>query len=335
MDMNQHKPIAQIGEKPLIRMIMNEIDSGDVLVGNEDCVGVLLDNDSLLVVNIDTLFWPSDIPTKVEMTMTQGGRKAVMMTISDLAAKGVKPKGFVSSIGAPSTTNSTDILDLVRGMRQGARECGTRYLGGDLSEATHLIVSGVAFGVVHPQKVMRRATAHPGDAIFVTGEFLSGAGFKIAVDGLKAPSELYRVLVQPILSPKARIREGIALGESGFVTACIDSSDGLAMSLYELAEASNVGIQIHHLPIPKPVKQFATLHQLDPTELVLYGGEEYELVFTVPKEKISWIEPLFKELECSVTQIGEVTPTPKILLNEKELDPKGYEHFISPRSEEK
>jgi thiamine-monophosphate kinase len=332
MDMNQHKPIAQIGEKSLIRMIMEEIDSGDVLVGNEDCVGVLLGKDSLLVVNIDTLYWPSDIPTKVKMTMSQGGGKAVMMTISDLAAKGVKPKGFISSIGAPPTTNSTDILDLVRGMRQGAKECGTRYLGGDLSEAAHLIVSGVAFGVVHPQKAIKRATAHPGDAVFITGEFLTGAGFKITVDGLKAPPELYRLLVQPILSPKARVREGIALGESGVVTACIDSSDGLARSLYELAEASNVGIQIHHLPIPNPVMQFASIHQLDPTELVLYGGEEYELVFTVPKEKISQIGPFFKELECPVTQIGEVTPSSKILLNEEELDPKGYEHFISPGS---
>ena len=122
MDETQHHSIGTIGEKALIKMILNEIDNSDILEGNEDCIGVLLDNNALLVANIDTLYWPTDIPTKIKMTMQQSGRKAVMMTISDLAAKGVDPKGFISSIGAPSDTSSREILELVRGMRQGAGE---------------------------------------------------------------------------------------------------------------------------------------------------------------------------------------------------------------------
>ncbi len=330
--MNEHNTISKLGEKALIQMILEEIDVGDVLEGNEDCIGVLLNDDMLLVINIDTLYWPSDIPTKIQMTMRQGGRKTVMMTVSDLAAKGVSPKGFISSIGAPPQTLSTDFIEVVRGMQQGAMECGTRYLGGDLTESPHIIISGVSFGVVHPQQVMTRTKARPGDVVFITGEFLTGAGFKIAVDGLFAPKELYRQLIQSVIAPQARIKEGVTLGASGLATACIDSSDGLARSLYELSEASGVGIQIHHLPIAKPVKRFAELHNLNPESLTLYGGEEFELVFSAPAEKAFMVEKLFKQMNCTITQIGEVVTEQNILLGGEKIDSTGFEHFTSQSS---
>ena len=320
--------IAKIGEKGLIRIILREIDSSDVLVGNEDAIGVLLEKDSLLVVNIDTLFWPTDIPTKVKMTLQQGGRKTVIMSVSDLAAKGVKPKGFISSIGVPARTRVEDVLELVRGMRAGAAECGMRYLGGDLSESTDILISGVAFGVAHPQKVMTRSGAKVGDKVFITGDFLTGAGLKIAVNGLSAPFELHKALVRSVTDPKARIREGIALGESGIATACIDSSDGLARSLYELAEASHVGIRLHNLPIPEPVRKFAELNSLNSEQLILYGGEEYELVFTILAKKTEKVESLFQKLGSKITQIGEVIRERKILYDDEKLDPIGYEHFL-------
>lgn len=326
---SKHDPISKIGEKGLIRMILKEIDSSDVLVGNDDAVGVLLEHDSLLVVNIDTLFWPTDIPTKVKMTLRQGGRKTVIMAVSDLGAKGVKPRGFISSIGVPPKTRLRDVLELVRGMREGAAEYGMRYLGGDLSESRDIIISGVAFGVVHPQNVMTRSGAKVGDKVFITGEFLTGTGLKIAINGLLAPVELKKTLIQSVTTPKARVREGVALGGSRIATACIDSSDGLARSLYELAEASHVGIRVHHLPIPEPVRKFAEINKLNPEQLVLYGGEEYELIFTTLAKKTDMIAGLFQKLGSKVTQIGEVIKERKILFGDEELDPIGYEHFVS------
>ncbi|MFQ6123118.1 MAG: thiamine-phosphate kinase [Candidatus Heimdallarchaeota archaeon] len=325
----KHDPISKIGEKGLIRMILKEIDNSDVLVGNDDAVGILLEQDSLLVVNIDTLFWPTDIPTNIKMTLRQGGRKTVIMAVSDLGAKGVKPRGFISSIGVPPKTRLRDVLELVRGMREGAAEYGMRYLGGDLSESRDTIISGVTFGVACPQNVMTRSGAKVGDKVFLTGEFLTGAGLKIAVNDLSAPVELKRTLVRSVTTPKARVREGIALGRSGIATACIDSSDGLVRSLFELAEASQVGIRVHHLPIPESVRKFAKINKLNPEQLVLYGGEEYELVFTIHAKMTDMITGVFQELGSKVTQIGEVIRERKILLGDEELDPTGYEHFVS------
>ena len=77
--------------------------------------------------------------------------------------------------------------------------------------------------------------------------------------------------------PKARLKEGLALSRSGAVSASIDSSDGLAWSLHEIGKMSNVGFVVNSVPVSDEVRRFAEFNHLDPLELALYGGEEYEL----------------------------------------------------------
>ncbi|MEM4701088.1 MAG: AIR synthase-related protein [Candidatus Bathyarchaeia archaeon] len=166
----------------------------------------------------------------------------------------------------------------------------------------------------------------------VTGYFgKSSAGLKILLKKCKVPRNARSVLLEAVLMPKARLNEGLALGASGAVTAAIDSSDGLAWSLYEIARASGVGFIIDNVPIAPEAIRFAELNGLDPLELALYGGEEYELVLTVKPELWDRAEDAVKRVGGTLIKIGEVVAKKRILL---ELDgvksviaPRGWEHF--------
>ena len=96
--------------------------------------------------------------------------------------------------------------------------------------------------------------------------------------------------------PKARLKEGLALGRSGAVSASIDSSDGLAWSLHEMGKMSDVGFQVSSVPVADEVRRFAEFNNLDPLELALYGGEEYELVVTVRPKAWAELKPRLKRL---------------------------------------
>jgi len=149
---------------------------------------------------------------------------------------------------------------------------------------------------------------------------------KILLHKLSASSRLRKTLVDAVLMPRARLKEGLALAQTGAITASIDSSDGLAWSLHEISKASNVGFLIKNLPIAEETRRFAEEHGLDPVELCLYGGEEYELVVTV-KPKL-WEKA---KKAASLIKIGFATKERTLLLEEKgkriPIEPRGWEHF--------
>ena len=134
-------------------------------------------------------------------------------------------------------------------------------------------------------------------------------------------------------SPIARVKEGTALAESGLSTSSMDSSDGLAISLYDLSRSSNVGFRIENLPITPEANKFAELHRLNPDNLVLYGGEEYELVFTIDPEKIDNAKIALKKLGISIQLLGVATKQKDIVLAKggvkKHIKNGGWNHFIS------
>jgi len=131
--------------------------------------------------------------------------------------------------------------------------------------------------------------------------------------------------------PQARLKEGLALAQTKAVTASIDSSDGLAWSLHEISRASNVGFSIDNLPIAKEAGEFAKIHNLNPTELCLYGGEEYELVLTIKPRLWNKVRDAVRHVGVSLIKIGKATKEKTLILktNRKTLkiEPKGWEHF--------
>ena len=170
------------------------------------------------------------------------------MNISDLAAKGAKPVALLASVGVPSELSKTDIQQLAKGLNAGARQYGAYVVGGDTNQASDLIISCTAYGECNKQNLLKRDGANIGDYVAVTGSFgKTAAGLKILMEKLSIPKG-QEALVDSVLMPCARIKEGIALANSGAVTASIDSSDGLAWSLHELSRASKVGFRITNLP---------------------------------------------------------------------------------------
>ena len=154
---------------------------------------------------------------------------------------------------------------------------------------------------------------------------------KILADHLETPKEISKALVESVLMPNARLKEGLALVQCGAVTASIDSSDGLAWSLHEIARASRVRITVDSLPIADEVEKFAVVNKLGSLDLALYGGEEYELVVAVKSRMWNLATDAVKEAGGNLLPIGKVTAGKGVFLKTREkrvaIESRGYEHF--------
>lgn len=320
---------AELGERKIIEIILERLEPMPLMPipFGDDVSAIDIGQGKLMVIKTDMLVGKTDVPPG--MNLWQAARKAVIMNISDLAAKGVEPIAVLASVGVPRGYVKKDVEQVGKGLNDGAREYDAYVLGGDTNEASDLIISCSAFGVGTKRRLMLRSGAKPGDYVAVTGLFgNTAAGLKILLRGLSAEPQMRKQFVDAVLMPHARVREGAALAQTRAVTASIDSSDGLAWSLHEISRASNVGFLIEKLPVDVKVEEFAKMHHLDPVELSLHGGEEYELVVTVKPK-------LWKTAEkaAPLIKIGFVTKERSLLLKAGKktipIEARGWEHFKS------
>ncbi len=316
-----------LGERKIIEMILKHLEQmpNMPIPFGDDASAVDLDDGRLAMIKTDMLVRKTDIPPK--MSMRQAARKAVIMNISDLAAKGAKTTALLVSLGIPKKLTEKDITEIGEGLNAGAREYDAYILGGDTSEASDLIISCSAFGVANKNSLMLRSGAKPGDVVAVTGRFgKTAAGLRILSKSMLPPTRLKKKLVNSVLMPQARAKEGLALALSGAITASIDSSDGLAWSLYELSKASKVGFMIDCLPLAQEAEEFAKLYRVDSTGLCLYGGEEYELVVTVKPELLGEVCK-----KVPLIPIGHATAESTLVLKAARkkipIEARGWEHF--------
>jgi thiamine-monophosphate kinase len=325
---------AELGERRIIEIIQRHLDlmpKMPVPFG-DDISAYEINNKTVAVLKTDMLVDKTDVPPG--MSLRQAGRKAVVMNVSDFAAKGVKPRVALVSLGLPRNLKQMDIEELAEGLNAGAREYDCYVVGGDTGEASDIVVSVSLFGVARGDELMLRSGARPGDIVAVTGPFgKTSAGLMILLNNLRVAPRLRKVLVESVLTPQARLKEGVALSRARCVSASIDSSDGLAWSLHELSCASNVGFLIDALPLAKEAERFAELHGLDAVELALYGGEEYELVLTVKPERWEKAQQALGEVGGVLLPIGKVTSKEGLVLckggKRRVIEPRGYEHFMS------
>lgn len=323
----------ELGERKIIELIQECLDQMPdmILPFGDDASAVDLGTDKLAVINMDMLVRKTDVPKT--MSLWQAARKAVIMNISDLAAKGATPKVILASIGVPPNITRTDIQQIGKGLNAGAREYNAYILGGDTNEASDLVISCMALGVCHKNQLIKRSGAEPEDYLATTGSFgKTVAGLKILMNGFSAP-EKGEGLVESVLMPKARVKEGVALAQSKAATASIDSSDGLAWSLHELSQASNVGFRLDKVPIAPEAERFAEIHGFYPLELALYGGEEYELLVTVKPKLWQTAQKAVETVGGNLTKLGQVTEDRQILLETDEktvvIEARGWQHFKS------
>ena len=320
--------LSDLGERAVVAQVLRILDRGHPIGLGHD-IGVAEWGDDYLVVTTDVLNAKTHVPPGA--TPEQVGWYSVASNLSDIAASGARPLGFLAALSLPGSLDLEYLRGLARGMDACAREFGIAVLGGDTKEADAVSIAGTAFGRVARSKILLRRGARKGDAVVVTGELGRSAW---AADQLRADPSSPRAL-DVLLRPYPRIAEGTRFSESGGVTSCIDISDGLGVTLAELGEMSGVSFAIDgsSLPVYGPLRDMPADRV---REGALYYGGDYELVATVRPDAVeALLGPLRGATRTKLTVIGNVGPRgPNTLLatgGKKPLEPRGWEHFRPSR----
>jgi thiamine-monophosphate kinase len=335
LEQNRKKTAEMLGEHKIIQIIQNRLAAmpNMPVPFGDDVSAVNLGKTRVAVLKTDMLVGKTDVPKG--MSLWQAARKALIMNISDFASKGVLPTAALVALGLPSSLVQKDIEEIAEGLNAGSQEYGAYIIGGDTSEACDLIISVSLYGTAEKSALMLRSGVRAGDVLAVTGLFgKSSAGLRLLLDNhCSAKPSLRKALIEPVLMPKARLKEGLALSGCGKVSGSIDSSDGLAWSLHELGRLSNVGFALDKVPVADEVKEFAKQNEFDASELTFYGGEEYELVLTVKPEGWSDAVSAVEAVGGQLLPIGKATKERKIVLNvdgeKRDVEARGWEHFKS------
>jgi len=321
-----------LGERDIIGQLTKKFHQSRprLPLGFDDDVSVYpMTRGQWLVLKTDSLVGSTDIPPG--MTLAEAARKAVVATVSDFAAKGVQPSGLLISLALRPPVRSSMVNELARGLYDASREYHCAVIGGDTGESKDLVIDCIGFGFANPSRILRRDRAKPGDIIAVTGNFgMSNAGLRILLSNNKVLSRRFPRLVRSAIRPVARLGMGLKLADSMMVNSSMDSSDGLAWSLHEIARLSRVSMIVENVPVSPDVETFAEEQELSPEELALYGGEEYELVVTIPKQNF----PMVKRRVHSLIRIGRVEKGQGDVLLEqrgkmRKIEPRGWEHMRS------
>jgi thiamine-monophosphate kinase len=241
------------------------------------------------------------------------GRRALVANLSDLAAMGARPLGFVFALAAPPNLEIRTLDGLLAGLLEEAETHGCPLIGGNLSRARQTSITITAQGSVARGRALLRDAARPGDRIFVTGT-LGGAALEVA------RAAAGRGKVRAVPTP--RLRAGRALARMSGVGACIDISDGLLADLDHVLERSGCSAELDLAHLPQPPRFEAACRRLgvDPIRLASCGGEDYELLFTLrgrggPRGAGSGgrsgaagpsLSTLGRRLGVAVTEIGKV-----------------------------
>lgn len=266
------------------------------------------------------------------------GRKALATALSDLAAMGARPAEAYVQLGLPDRLTGADCLEIAAGFGAVAAEHDMAVGGGDLSRSATLFVATTVVGLADDEAdLVRRSGARPGDLAVVTGE-LGGAaaGFLL----LESP-ELAEDLDPPIadalrlrqLVPSPRLAAGIALARAG-ASAMIDLSDGLGADAGHLAEAGGVRLELEleRLPVQAGVEEVARAANEDAAQLVVGGGEDYELLATLTPERVDRASEWLSELDVELTVIGTVAEGAGVLVRSPDgapVDPLGFDQLRS------
>jgi thiamine-monophosphate kinase len=271
------------------------------------------------------------------------GRKALATALSDLAAMGAEAGEAYVVLGAPGDLSEGDLLALLNGMLGIAAETGTTVAGGDLTRAPALTLAVTVVGhATSPGAFVSRAGAEPGDLAVLSGEIGGAAAGRLLLDdpGLAAAvsAPAAEKLRARQLDPSPRLRTGRALAAAG-ARAMIDLSDGLAGDVAHVAAASGVAISLGaaSLPLAEGVAEIASAAGLDPLELAVSGGEDYELLAVLPPGALDDAKARVEAAgETNLTAIGGVAEGEGVeirLPGGGRLEAAGYDHFATPSRE--
>jgi thiamine-monophosphate kinase len=285
--------------------------SQDLIVGIGDDAAIFHSNSSFEVVTCDAFYEQVHFDLRYTPPFFVG-KKALCASLSDVAAMGGMPKFFLLSLAFPPPPPLDLIEQILGGLLETAKKYQVSLIGGNLSRAKELSLNITILGNIKPP-LLTRSGAKPEDRIFVTGP-LGGAslGMKLLKEKVKLKKKDSE-LISAYLEPKPKLKQGLLLKK--IASSAIDISDGLKKDLSNLIKSSNVGAKIYlnQIPVFESYFIYADKFFQEKYEGILAGGEDYELLFTVPPDKTAELLKISQQNRLQISEIGKITPYPNKL----------------------
>jgi thiamine-monophosphate kinase len=304
--------LRELGERAFIARLRRRLrpPGPDVVVGlGDDAAAVQWDGETLLLTT-DTLLEGVHF-RRSTTTLRDIGAKAIAVNVSDIAAMGGEPRYALLALALPPGLAVSDVDELYAGVEDMARQHGVTLVGGDTCAGPGGVVLSVTLvGRVRGAPLLRSG-ARPGDALLVTGTLgASAAGLAVLERGAGAlPPAVVEAVVRPHRVPTPRVVESRLIRDSGWATAMIDLSDGLASDLGHIATESHVGarVDVETLPVSEATRAVGRALGVDPASWALSGGEDYELLFAAAPDRAAELgSRVTEQTGTPVHQIGEV-----------------------------
>jgi thiamine-monophosphate kinase len=309
--------VKDIGEFGLINRISKKAKDKDVIVGIGDDAAVIKTK-GLQVLTTDCLV-EGDHFRRDWFTPEQIGMKAIEINVSDVAAMGAIPKYVLVSLALPHDIEVEFVEKMYKGMWKICDKYKVDIIGGNMTHSNQIMISITLTGIVDEKNMSLRSGAKPGDFVFVSGYIGNGrAGLRVFQEKLKG---FYDVR-EKYLQPKARL--DFSLKIAPYANSMIDISDGLAPEIKHICDESKCGAIIYKekIPISDEVRKVAKTLGEDEYNYALFGGEDFELAYTVSKENIDKIQGFI---------VGEITKNKEIILSlgdkKEKIEKSGYDHF--------
>ena len=303
----------------------------DVRLGIGDDAAVLaVPAGQELAVAIDTLVEGVHFPRGT--APADIGWKALAVNLSDLAAMGASPAWALLALTLPDV-DAAFVEGFAKGFARLAQPHRLALVGGDTTRGP-MSISVVVHGFVPPGKALTRAGARVGDAVMVTGTLGdAAAGLQALQQPLRDDDHragLREFLIERLNRPTPRLAAGTAL--RGQATACIDISDGLLADLGHVCVASGVGAEIDAALLPRSSALMALYDEAAALQFALSGGDDYELCFSVPAQRLADVQADLSRLGCGVTRIGRIVEGAGVRVRGADgewlaTDRPGWEHF--------
>jgi thiamine-monophosphate kinase len=279
-----------------------------------------------LIVKVDTLVESTDLPP--EMELIDAARKSIVSCVSDFAAKGVRPIFGIISLTIPKKLSRSNIESLAKGFQRAAREFELKILGGDTNEGKELVINFSLFGI--SEKIVNRKGAKANHVIITSGPFgYSAAGLSILLKNKKSSRKFGTKAKNAVFKPNCRLMFG--LKNKNYFSSSMDSSDGLSTTLNEMSNQSKKKFVITRMPSENDVFDFASSSRLNANDLILNGGEEYEIVATVNASNLPKIKKYAKNHRMKLYEIGYVTKGKGVFYKKDgklvRIKDKGWQHL--------
>ena len=264
------------------------------------------------------------------------GWKALAVNLSDIAAMGGTPRLALLSLALPAAMAADEVHALVDGFLALAADARVTLAGGNVTRSPGpLMVDVTVTGFARARHVLTRGGGRPGDDLYMTGTVgAAAAGLSYSKES-KEPGGIEGIdeCVRRHCAPEPRVRIGALLGRNRAASACMDLSDGLADAVRQLAAASGTGatVDASALPIPAAAREWFRRAGLDPFVSAVAGGDDYELLFAVPRRGRGRLATVVRQARgVPVTRIGQLTKEPATVLvrdGKPEPLPQGFVHF--------